>query len=188
MPKTTARRKTHARSSSSRSSARTTVARGPDALSLLREDHTKVQRLFKEFEKSDNFSKKQHLAKTICEELTVHTTLEEEIFYPAVREALDEQDLIDEADVEHASARDLIAQIEEGNPNEDHWEAKVTVLGEYINHHVKEEQEEIFPKVRKAGLDLKAIGQELKSRKSELTAKSPPKMAGYSPARSAELQ
>jgi hemerythrin superfamily protein len=101
--------------------------------------------------------------------LVVHTTLEEEIFYPAAREALgDEDDLIDEAAVEHASAKDLIAQIQSSDPNDDLYDAKVKVLGEYIDHHVKEEESEMFPKVRKTELDLKSLGESLMQRKEEL--------------------
>jgi hemerythrin superfamily protein len=134
----------------------------------LKDDHAAVQKLFKEFEKTDNARRKQELATTICDELKVHTTLEEEIFYPAARDALDEQDLLDEAEIEHASAKELIAQIEAGSPDDELWDARVTVLGEYIKHHVKEEQDEMFPKVKKTDIDLMALGEQLKARKTEL--------------------
>ncbi len=150
---------------------------GPDAIQLLRADHAAVQKLFKEFEKAKS-NKKQELAATICNELTVHTTIEEEIFYPAARAAIDEEDLLDEATVEHASAKELIAQIEEGSPDDALWEAKVTVLGEYINHHVKEEQNELFPKVKKSGIDLKALGAQLEARKGELKGDKPQRFSG----------
>jgi hemerythrin-like domain-containing protein len=100
--------------------------------------------------------------------LTVHATIEEEIFYPAARDVLPEEDLVDEATVEHATAKDLIAQIESMLPDEDLYDAKVKVLGEYIDHHVKEEEEEMFPKVRSAGLDVAAVGEQLKARQEEL--------------------
>jgi hemerythrin superfamily protein len=102
--------------------------------------------------------------------LTVHATVEEEIFYPAAREIVEEQDLLDEAEVEHASAKDLIAQIQDMQPEEDLFDAKVKVLGEYIAHHVKEEEKELFPKVRRSKLDLHALGAEMLARKQELMA------------------
>ena len=108
------------------------------------------------------------MVEPICSELTVHTTIEEEIFYPAVREAIDDEDLMDEADVEHASAKELIAQLEAANPGDDQYDAKVTVLGEMIDHHVKEEEGEMFPKARKADIDSAALGEEMAARKAEL--------------------
>jgi hemerythrin-like domain-containing protein len=99
--------------------------------------------------------------------LTIHATVEEEIFYPAVREAIDDEDLMDEADVEHANAKNLIAQLEEASPGDDHYDAKVTVLGEMVDHHVKEEEGEIFPKAKKA-IDTVSVGAELAERKAEL--------------------
>jgi hypothetical protein len=98
------------------------------------------------------------------------TKVEEEIFYPAVRAAIDDDDLMDEADVEHAGARELIAQLEDMEPGDDHYDAKVTVLGENVDHHVKEEQDEMFPKARKAKLDLAALGAAMLERKRELRA------------------
>jgi hemerythrin superfamily protein len=141
---------------------------------MLREDHTRVSGLFSKYKKlmnSGGAQAKQVLVREICSELKVHTSLEEEIFYPAVRAALDEagRDLLDEAEVEHASAKDLIAQLESASPSDQLYDAKVTVLGEYIKHHVKEEQEEMFPKCRKARMDLKAIGAQMRARKKELT-------------------
>ena len=158
-----------ARTSSTRSNERRQSA-SPDAVQLLRADHRKVQDLFDQFEKARGEEKKAQLANEICGELKVHTQIEEEILYPAARGALKEEDLIDEAAVEHASAKDLIAQIEGMNPSDDLFDAKVTVLGEYIKHHVEEEQNEIFPKLKKAKLDLKALGQQLAERKEALTA------------------
>lgn len=142
--------------------------RARDAIGLLKADHAKVKELFAQFEKARNDSQKQRLAETICQELTVHTTLEEEIFYPAAQEAIDEPDLVDEAEVEHQSAKDLIEQIESGGPEEDKWEAHVKVLGEYVMHHVKEEEGELFPQVRETDLDLKALAEQLLARKQEL--------------------
>lgn len=139
-----------------------------DALKMLKEDHDKVKALFKKFESASSEASRQELATQICTELTIHTTLEEEIFYPAVRAALDEPDLLDEAEVEHASAKELIGQIESGQPGDELWDAKVTVLGEYVEHHIKEEEKEMFPKLRKADLDLQELGMAMAERKEEL--------------------
>jgi len=147
----------------------------PDACSLLDTDHRNVKKLFKEYEElahsraASAESKKRELANHICTELTVHAQIEEEIFYPAVRAAIKETDLLDEAEVEHASAKDLIAQIQEATEIDEKFDAKVIVLGEYIDHHVKEERNEIFVKARAArGLDLVAMRGQLAARKEEL--------------------
>ena len=161
-----ARKKSSARKTAS-SGKRSGTAR--DALALLRADHQTVQGLFDKFEKARG-DRKGSLAEEICNELTVHAQIEEEIFYPAVRNAIREEDLIDEATVEHQSAKDLIAQIESSKPGEELFDAKVKVLGEYIKHHVKEEQNELFPQVRKTKLDLRELGARLQARKEELTA------------------
>jgi hemerythrin superfamily protein len=155
-----------------KSSSKAKVARKPkDAIGLLRADHATVEELFEKFEKTRDDSKKLQIAQRVCMELKIHAAIEEEIFYPAVREVLPkEEDLLDEAEVEHASAKDLIAQIESGSPSDEKWEAKVTVLGEYIKHHVKEEQGEMFAKVKKTKLDLRALGEQLLARKEELAA------------------
>ena len=115
-------------------------------------------------------SEREALATEICRWLTVHATIEEELFYPAAREAEVDADLLDEAEVEHASAKELIAQIEAMSPDDDLYDAKVTVLGEYIDHHVKEEEGELFPKCRKSDMDLEGLGEALAARKQELTA------------------
>lgn len=153
-----------------------TTARTPaDACSLLDSDHRKVKKLFKEFEPlADSDAKtappkRRELADRICLELTVHAQLEEEIFYPALRAAIKADDLLDEAEVEHASAKELIAQIRDGDEGDPKWCAKVIVLGEYIDHHVKEERNEIFVKARAArGLDLVAMRDQLMARKEQL--------------------
>lgn len=145
-----------------------------DAISILTEDHSRVKTMFTDFDKltksEDKEQEKSALVERICEELTIHARIEEEIFYPAVRAAIDDDDLMDEADVEHAGAKELIAQLEEMEPGDDHYDAKVTVLGENVDHHVKEEQGEIFPKARKAELDFVALGAQLLERKKELQA------------------
>jgi hemerythrin-like domain-containing protein len=154
-----------------------------DAVKLLTDDHKKVKKLFKDFEKlmEDGSAKeKSDVVQQICNELTIHAKVEEEIFYPAVRQAIEEEDLMDEADVEHASAKDLIAQLEAMKPGDDHYDAKVTVLGEYIDHHVQEEQDEMFPKAKRAKVDMAELGQRIAQRKEELQANSPPKSKGFS--------
>lgn len=143
-----------------------------DAVKLLMADHREVSALFKQYEKladgEASAEDRKALAEEICQMLTVHATIEEEIFYPAAREALEDQDLLDEAEVEHASAKDLIAQIQSMDADDDLYDAKVTVLGEYIDHHVQEEEGELFPKCKKGKMDLAALGAELDERKSEL--------------------
>jgi len=163
-----ARKKTTARKSTARKTASKKSARPADAIALLKADHQKVSGLFEQYEKTRSEDRKGKLADQICQELTVHAQIEEEIFYPAAREVLRDQDLLDEATVEHQGAKDLIAQIEAGSPGDDLFDAKVTVLSEYIKHHVKEEQNELFPKVRKTKLDLKMLGEQLQARKMEL--------------------
>ena len=147
-----------------------------DAISLLTEDHKKVKKMFVDFEKLVKSGKtnaeKGSLVQMICVELIVHTQIEEEIFYPAVRAAIDDDDLMDEADVEHAGAKELITQLLDMDPGDDHYDAKVTVLGENIDHHVKEEQDEMFPKAKKAKLDLGVLGAQMLVRKQELQARS----------------
>ncbi|MDP9607271.1 UNVERIFIED_ORG: hemerythrin superfamily protein [Variovorax paradoxus] len=155
----------------------TTHRATPDACSLLDTDHKNVKKLFTtydEFAHSRAASapdKRRELAMQICIELQVHTRLEEEIFYPALREAIKETDLLDEAEVEHASAKELIAQIQDATEIDAKFDAKVKVLGEYIDHHVKEERNEIFVKARATrGLDLVAMREQLAQRKEELMA------------------
>ena len=146
-----------------------------DACDLLDADHRAVKRMFKDYEElmgsraRSAAQKKMDLARQICHELTVHAQIEEEIFYPALRAVMKDTDLLAEAEVEHASAKDLIAQIEAMDEPGEMFDAKVKVLGEYIDHHVKEERGEIFPKARSARkLDLVAMREELMARKEEL--------------------
>lgn len=145
-----------------------------DAIAMLTADHKKVKGLFEDFEKmkseDDAGEDKAALVKQICQELTVHAQLEEEIFYPAVREAIEDEDLMDEAEVEHACAKDLIAQLEEMDPEDELYDAKVTVLGEQIVHHVKEEEGDMFVKAKKSKVDTEALGEQMARRKSELLA------------------
>jgi hemerythrin superfamily protein len=143
-----------------------------DAVSLLATDHADVAELFEAYEalvdSAAGDDEKQALAERICALLTAHTTIEEEIFYPAAREALDAQNLLDEAEVEHATAKDLIEQIQSMDPTDELYDAKVKVLGEYVSHHVQEEEDEIFPRCQSSEMDLEGLAEELHARKEEL--------------------
>jgi hemerythrin-like domain-containing protein len=144
---------------------------GQDAIALLVADHREVSDMFKQYEELSDRAKasKQKLTEKICNALIAHTQIEEEIFYPAVREQVkDSEDMVDEAVVEHQAAKDLIKQLKEMDPDEDLYAAKVKVLGEEIEHHVKEEEEEMFKQAKKSGLDLMALGQEMAQRKQEI--------------------
>jgi hemerythrin superfamily protein len=141
-----------------------------DATALLRADHKLVSGLFSEYEKSRSSSKKKQLVSQICTELSVHAQVEEEIFYPAVKLALKDKELIPEATVEHATLKDLIAQVEGVEPDGEMFDAKIKVMSEYVKHHVKEEQEEMFPKAQSTGLDMVELGAKLSERKAELLA------------------
>jgi hemerythrin-like domain-containing protein len=138
-----------------------------DAITLLKQDHRNVEALFKQFEETGSGPEKARLAAKICLELRVHTQIEEELLYPPAHEAA-EPDLVDEAIVEHASAKDLIKQIEGMKPGDELYDAKLKVLSEYIKHHVKEEETELFPQLRDSTLDLAELGDRLKARKTEL--------------------
>ncbi|WP_157267853.1 hemerythrin domain-containing protein [Azohydromonas aeria] len=146
-----------------------------DAIQLILQDHQTVNRLFEQFEQQGDQAagaQKEQLAQQICKLLTVHTQLEEELFYPAARQAIGAHDLLDEATVEHASARDLVEQIQGMDPSEDLYDAKVTVLGEYVRHHVKEEETELIPLLQQqgGGLDFNQLGQQMMARRQELMA------------------
>ena len=142
-----------------------------DAIQLLMSDHKEVEELFKQFQKAkNNNGDKAGIVEQICNALSVHAEIEEEIFYPAAREALTEkgEDMLDEAEVEHASIKSLVEQLQDADPGEELFDAKVKVLCEYVTHHVKEEEGELFPKVKKTKLDLEELGAELMERKQEL--------------------
>ena len=148
------------------------MAARQDAIALLTADHREVHEMFEQFDQLGDRARatKEKLKEKICKALIAHTTIEEEIFYPAVRAAKVEEgeDMVDEAIVEHAAAKDLIKQLQEMQPDDDLYDAKVKVLSEQIEHHVKEEEKEMFPKAKKSGLDLRALGQEMALRKQEL--------------------
>jgi len=141
-----------------------------DAIALLKADHRKVEELFEKYESARG--KKADIAKQICMELTIHTMIEEEIFYPACREAGVESDMLDEANVEHDGAKVLIGELENGSPDDEYYDAKVKVLSEEIKHHVKEEEQRggIFTEAKKAKLDLDTLGEQMTARKKALKA------------------
>ena len=148
---------------------------GKDACDLLDADHRAVKKMFKEYEELTGSrarsaaQRKLDLAHQICQELAVHAQIEEEVFYPALRDALKETDLLNEAAVEHQTVKDLVAQIQGMAEADEMFDAKVKVLGEYVDHHVKEEKGEIFPKARAARkLDLVGMREQLEARKEEL--------------------
>jgi hemerythrin superfamily protein len=144
-----------------------------DAIALLTQDHRDVEKMFKEFEKAkkaDDVGAKADLAQRICAALTAHAEIEEEVFYPAARKAIEDEAVMDEAEVEHGGIKRLVEELKEMEPGDDLYEAKMTVLTEYVQHHVKEEEGEMFPKVKKANLDLKALGTEMMERKKEISA------------------
>jgi hemerythrin superfamily protein len=146
------------------------TAKAQDAIALLKADHKLVSQLFEQFEKIRSANKKKAIVAQICTELTVHAKIEEEIFYPAVKQALKDKELVPEATVEHASVKDLIAQVEGLEPDGEMYDAKVKVMGEFVKHHVKEEQNEMFPKAKATRLDMLALGEQLAQRKAELLA------------------
>jgi hemerythrin-like domain-containing protein len=152
-----------------------TSSEGTSALDLLKRDHDDVDKMFKQYEDlkdGGDDSDKEMLVAQICDALTVHAQIEEEIFYPAAREALGDEegkDLLDEAAVEHQTLKDLIARLEAAPTDDPLYDAGVKVLSEYVKHHVKEEENELFPKVKSSAMDLDATGQRLERRKEALT-------------------
>jgi hemerythrin superfamily protein len=161
-----------ARGTRPRSSARGKAKR-QDAIQLLASDHDEVEKLFQQFQKSrHDGARKSDIVQRICTALTVHAEIEEEIFYPAVRDALSDKDesLLDEAAIEHETIRNLVEEIEDSGHDDEMLAARMKVLCEYVMHHVKEEEGKIFPKAKKTRLDLDELGAELRERKMELMA------------------
>jgi hemerythrin superfamily protein len=140
----------------------------PEAIALLMQDHRKVEKLVQAFKKIDDEDAKEFLVRTVCDALKVHTQLEEQVFYPAARERIDETDLLDEAQVEHNAVKDLIAKLERMRPGDPLYSATFTVLGEYVRHHVQEEEKEMFPKVAKAKMDFEMLAEAMRERKLQL--------------------
>lgn len=153
-----------------KTTARRAATKTQDAIALLRADHKKVSDLFEQFDKARSVSRKRDIVAQICLELTVHAQIEEEILYPEVQAALKDKELVPEARVEHQSIKDLIAAVQDVEPDGEDYDAKVTVMGEWVKHHVKEEQNEMFPKAKQSRLDLVEMGERLRQRKEELMA------------------
>ncbi|HSD93783.1 MAG TPA: hemerythrin domain-containing protein [Methyloceanibacter sp.] len=172
MPKTRSTSRGRSKARKAGAKTRRSATQGQDAIALLRADHKAVSDQFDDYDRrKDRLSddRKLEMVRDICRALKVHTQIEEEIFYPAARGSIPKTgELLDEANVEHASAKDLIRQLEEARPDDDLYDAKVKVLGEYVKHHVKEEQNELFQMVKKSRLDTRELGEELKRRKEEL--------------------
>lgn len=172
MPRNTTS-KTTGKSPSRASQRHAAKTSSEDALHLLMDDHKNVIGMFDEFEElreenNEDLDAMQILVETACAELTIHAQVEEELLYPAARDAIDDMDLLDEAEVEHASARQLITELAAMEPDDDLYAAKFTVLGEYVKHHIHEEEKELFPKLKKAEIDLVELGEEIRTRKLEL--------------------
>jgi hemerythrin-like domain-containing protein len=167
---TAAKHTTTNRRTAARKAARTRAGKD-DAIKLLKADHKEVSEMVAKFENGRlSKDRKVATAKQICMALTVHAQIEEEIFYPAAREAVRSgEELLDEAEVEHGSIKELVSAIENASPDDDElFDARVKVLGEYVKHHVKEEENELFPKLRKSDMDLEEVGAQLSARKKEL--------------------
>jgi hemerythrin superfamily protein len=143
-------------------------AAAKDAIAMLKADHEAVSKLFAEYDKTRSVANKKELVAQICSALSVHAQIEEEIFYPAVKEALKDKMLVPEATVEHAGMKELIAQLEGATPDGEMYDAKVKVLSEYVKHHVKEEQTEMFPKAAKSSLDMDELGVRMAARQEAL--------------------
>jgi hemerythrin superfamily protein len=143
-----------------------------DAIALLTQDHNRVKELFEKFEmlqtEEDTENDKLDLVQHICADLTIHAKLEEEIFYPAAIEAIGQLDIMDEAAVEHAAAKELIEQLVSMAPEDEYFDAKVTVLREMVEHHITEEEDKMFPRLKKTSIDLASLGEQMSQRKQEL--------------------
>lgn len=171
----TARRvKSGGKTARGRARANGGAGKGEDAVSLLKADHRQVEKWFEQFEKSRSMEKKAELSAKICEALKVHTTVEEEIFYPAFLAATEDEDMHHEAEIEHDGAKKLIAEIEAAGPEDEYFSARVTVLSEMIKHHVKEEEQRdgMFAKAKKSDMDLETLGEQMAERKAELMGES----------------
>jgi len=146
-----------------------TKAKAADALSLLKEEHDRVEKAFKEFENLDRHDLEacRRLVHSVCEDLKAHSAMEEDVFYPALREAIDDEEILNEAAVEHETAAMLIEQLENMDPDDPNYHATFTVLGEYVRHHIREEEGEMFAQARRTGVDLVGLGARMQSRRRE---------------------
>jgi hemerythrin-like domain-containing protein len=170
--KTKANRTAERKSSRSQAASRKKEEPQVNAFDLLEQDHREVEEWFDEFDELEDSDedRKTELAEKICLALKVHAQIEEEIFYPQAREASQDNDLIDEALVEHSTVKNLIGEIEAMEVGEELYDAKIRVLGEMVKQHIKEEEEELFPELQSTKMDLDAVGKELAERKQELMA------------------
>jgi hemerythrin superfamily protein len=169
--KTKANRASERKSDRSQTASRKnrTQAQAPNAFDVLEQDHREVEEWFDEYDEiQDDDDRKSELAEKICTALRVHSQIEEEILYPRARQATEDNDLVDEAVVEHATVKNLIAEIEAMEVGDDLYDAKIRVLGEMVKQHIKEEEEELFPEIESAKVDIDALGKELAERKEEL--------------------
>lgn len=148
-----------------------------DAINILKTDHNTVRQLFKDFENAKTTKARVSIATQAIKELQIHAAIEENIFYPTVRPKLGDKDIMNEADEEHHVAKLLIAELSQMTGNEEHYEAKFTVLAENIKHHIKEEEGQMFPKARSADVDMDKLGQKLLAKKKQLKANGVPKSA-----------
>jgi hemerythrin superfamily protein len=164
--------KTKTKRAAQRQSTRSHAAAPGSAIALLKKDHREVEGYFEQYEELKDDNAKTELAEKICTALKVHSQIEEEIFYPKARQATQDNDLLDEALVEHAGAKHLIAEIESMEVGDDLYDAKITVLGEQIKHHAKEEEEQLFPECENSKMDVVAVGKRMATRKTELMAQS----------------
>jgi hemerythrin-like domain-containing protein len=160
--------------------------KGVEAIDMLKQDHDRVQKAFKESERlaHEDTEACRDLVISVCEELKIHTALEEDIFYPAVYDAIDDEEIMNEAAVEHETARMLIEQLENMPDDDPNYHATFKVLGEYVSHHIREEENEMFPAARKTGLDFAALGARMRARREELMGETE-KAAGLVPASTA---
>ncbi|HZK92429.1 MAG TPA: hemerythrin domain-containing protein [Stellaceae bacterium] len=166
--------KTKSKRAADRKTKRSSATEPGSAIALLKEDHREVEDYFEEYEDLEDDDAKAELAEKICAALKVHTQIEEEVFYPQARAATGDNDLLDEALVEHAGAKHLIAEIEAMEVGDDLYDAKIRVLGEQVKHHVKEEEEELFPEIERSKMNLASVGAKLAERKAELMAEVAP--------------
>lgn len=153
-----------------KTNTKTLTTKTRDATALLKADHQLVASLFADYEVTNSTNKKKQLVEQICKELSIHAQVEEEIFYPAVQKALKDHELVPEATVEHATLKDLIAQVKDIEPDGDMYDAKIKVLSEYVKHHVKEEESEMFPEAKSTKLNLMELGAQITQRKAELAS------------------
>lgn len=153
-----------------KTNTKTLTTKTRDATALLKADHQLVASLFADYEITNSTNKKKQLVEQICKELSIHAQVEEEIFYPAVQKALKDHELVPEATVEHATLKDLIAQVKDIEPDGDMYDAKIKVLSEYVKHHVKEEESEMFPEAKSTKLNLMELGAQITQRKAELAS------------------